>query len=68
MECFSTAYLFYMGLQILVDSWTCLFYSKGVFGGIYLNQNNQAVKKSVAPKKARMKKDVKSKMAAKKWL
>ena len=31
---------------------------------MYLNQNNQAVKKSVAPKKARMKKDVKSKVAA----
>ena len=25
MECFSTAYLFYMGLQILVVSWTRLF-------------------------------------------
>ena len=34
MECFSTAYLFYMELQILVVSWTHLFYSKGVFGGI----------------------------------
>ena len=31
----------------------------------YLNQNNQAVKKSAAPKIARVKKD---KVAAKKWL
>ena len=30
MECFSTAEL---GLQILVVSWTHLFYSKGVFEG-----------------------------------
>ena len=37
MECFSTAYLFYIGLQILVVSWTCLFYSKGVFGGDITN-------------------------------
>ena len=34
----------------------------------YLNQNNQAVKNSAAPKKARMKEDVKSKVAANKWL
>ena len=35
---------------------------------VYLHQNRQAVKKDVAPKKARVKKDVKSKVAAKKWL
>ena len=35
----------------------------------YLIQNNQAVKKkSAAPKKAMVKKDVKFKVAAKKWL
>ena len=33
-----------------------------------LIKNNQAVKKGAAPKKAMMKKDVKSKVAAKKWL
>ena len=37
MECFSTAYLFYMGLQILVVSWTSLFFTAKVFlGGISL--------------------------------
>jgi len=35
---------------------------------IYLIQNSPAVKKCVAPKKAIVKKDVKSKVAAKKWL
>ena len=35
---------------------------------IYLIKNSQAVKKGVAPKKAMVKKDVKSKVAAKKWL
>ena len=34
----------------------------------YLIKNSQAVKKSAAPKKAMVKKDVKSKVAAKKWL
>ena len=34
----------------------------------YLIKNNQAVKKGAAPKKAMMKKDVKSKVAAKIWL
>ena len=33
-----------------------------------LIKNSQAVKKGAAPKKAMVKKDVKSKMAAKKWL
>ena len=33
-----------------------------------LIKNSQAVKKGVAPKKAKVKKDVKSKVAAKKWL
>ena len=33
-----------------------------------LIKNSQAVKKGVAPKKAMVKKDVKSKVAAKKWL
>ena len=33
-----------------------------------LIKNSQAVKKGAAPKKAMMKKDVKSKVAAKKWL
>ena len=33
-----------------------------------LNQNNQTVKKSAAPKKAKVKKDVISKVAVKKWL
>ena len=32
------------------------------------NQNSQAVKKGAAPKKAMVKKDVKSKVAAKRWL
>ena len=32
------------------------------------NQNSQAVKKGAAPKKAMVKQDVKSKVAAKKWL
>ena len=35
---------------------------------INLIKNSQAVKKGAAPKKAMMKKDVKSKVAAKKWL
>ena len=34
----------------------------------YLIQNSQAVKKSAALKKAMVKKDVKSKVAGKKWL
>jgi len=34
----------------------------------YLIQNSPAVKKGCGPKKAIVKKDVKSKMAAKKWL
>ena len=33
-----------------------------------LIKNSEAVKKGVAPKKAMVKKDVKSKVAAKKWL
>ena len=33
-----------------------------------LIKNSQAVKKDAAPKKAMVKKDVKSKVAAKKWL
>ena len=37
-------------------------------GYIYLIKNSQAVKKGAAPKKAMVKKDVKSKVAAKKWL
>ena len=35
---------------------------------IYLIKNSQAVKKGASPKKAKVKKDVKSKVAAKKWL
>ena len=42
-----------------------LMYSKLI---IYLIKNSQAVKKGVASKKARVKKDVKSKVASKKWL
>ena len=34
----------------------------------YLIKNSQAVKKGAAPKKAMVKKDVKSKVVAKKWL
>ena len=34
----------------------------------YLIKNSQAVKQGAAPKKAMVKKDVKSKVAAKKWL
>ena len=34
----------------------------------YLIQNSQAVKKVCGPQKAMVKKDVKSKVAAKKWL
>ena len=37
-------------------------------GKSYLIQNSQAVKKSAALRKAMVKKDVKSKVAAKKWL
>ena len=45
-------------------------YIEGKFGYdyIYLIKNSQAVKKGAAPKKAMVKKDVKSKVAAKKWL
>ena len=40
MECFSTAYLFYMGLQILVVSCTRLFFTAKVFwGGIHITQH-----------------------------
>ena len=35
---------------------------------MYLIKNSQAVKIGAAPKKAMVKKDVKSKVAAKKWL
>ena len=35
---------------------------------IYLIKNSQTVKKGAAPKKAMVKKDVKSKVVAKKWL
>ena len=35
---------------------------------LYLIKNSQAVKKGAAPIKAMVKKDVKSKVAAKKWL
>ena len=35
---------------------------------VYLIKNSQAVKKGAAPKKAMVKKDVKSKVVAKKWL
>jgi len=35
---------------------------------LYLIQNSPAVKKCAAPKNAVVKKDVKSKVAAKKWL
>ena len=35
---------------------------------VYLIKNSQAVKKGAAPKKAMVKKDGKSKVAAKKWL
>ena len=35
---------------------------------VYLIKNSQAVKKGAAPKKAMVKKDVKYKVAAKKWL
>ena len=35
---------------------------------IYLIKNSEAVKKGAAPKQAMVKKDVKSKVAAKKWL
>ena len=35
---------------------------------LYLIKNSQAVKKGAAPKKAMVKKDVKSKVVAKKWL
>ena len=36
MECFSTAYLFYIGLQILAVSWTRLFLQQRCFGGDYI--------------------------------
>ena len=43
--------------------------SMGIYPArINLIKNNQAVKKGAAPKKAMVKKDVKSKVAAKKWL
>ena len=43
-------------------------YTESVQYTIYLIKNSQAVKKGAAPKKAMVKKDVKSKVAAKKWL
>ena len=43
-------------------------YQDYVYVYIYLIKNSQAVKKGAAPKKAMVKKDVKSKVAAKKWL
>ena len=41
---------------------------RGFFGNWNLIKNNQAVKKGAVPIKAIVKKDVKSKVAAKKWL
>ena len=46
----------------------CFFPSIFLSSNYYLIQNSQAVKKSVALRKAMVKKDVKSKVAAKKWL
>ena len=44
-------------------------YTKLILSANYnLIKNSQAVKKGAAPKKAMVKKDVKSKVAAKKWL
>ena len=43
-------------------------YTNYIYIYIYLIKNSQAVKKGAAPKKAMVKKDVKSKVAAKKWL
>ena len=43
-------------------------YFENVVANNYLIKNSQAVKKGAAPKKAMVKKDVKSKVAAKKWL
>jgi len=47
-----------------------LFYDPSAYSKVHANliQNNPAVKKGAAPKKAIVKKDVKSKVAAKKWL
>ena len=45
-----------------------LFFFQEMFCIFYLNQNSQAVKKECGPQKAMMKKDVKSIVAAKKWL
>ena len=45
-----------------------LFWEASLYIYIYLIKNSQAVKKGAAPIKARVKKDVKSKVAAKKWL
>ena len=42
--------------------------SKHTAVNYYLIKNSQALKKGAAPKKAMVKKDVKSKVAAKKWL
>ena len=44
----------------------CLILNLNLY--LYLIKNSQAVKKGAAPKKAMVKKDVKSKVAAKKWL
>jgi len=46
----------------------CNSYIKDITGNSYLYKNSQAVKKSVRPQDARIKKDVKSNLAAKKWL
>ena len=43
----------------------CQLYTRDISN---LIKNSQAVKKGAAPKKAMVKKDVKSKVAAKKWL
>ena len=47
-------------LQLLIINSACVDYN--------LIQNSQAVKKCAALRKAMVKKDVKSKVAAKKWL
>ena len=63
-------------LQCLVESFiqpiiTSLYIYAGPLEDsryIHLIKNSQAVKKGAAPKKAMVKKDVKSKVVAKKWL
>ena len=65
---------FHAACTLSFSAWSydvCSHYPRqcSTFGDVYyLIKNSQAVKKGAAPIKAMVKKDVKSKVAAKKWL